>query len=448
MDKIGIAGKAVYTLMTLCYGRFQVDRYLKYINNWENSNEKVRKSIQDRQFLKMVRYAYRHVPFYRNLYSDAGVDMNAINDIQDIGKLPIVHKEQLRNAALKSIRPPLWIKPLAAKVSTTGSSGAPFSFYRSKETLFINGAQLFTYLDHWGLSGERKIYFLLHFVDPTLCINLPSRNSYSIFNKRHSVNPDQPIEKIIQIIEADKPDCLLTYPSTLEDLTDYLRERNQKINQAIVFATGGEMLTNRLKNKLNRVFTNHGIYDLYNAMEMGMMAYETPDHNGLHINDYAVVIEKGEKIMDAGGECYFKPIMTNLWNFATPLIRYDGIDDLLQFAEDQSAFAGGKETINGIHGRKSERIIDRKNHAISACVLMTALADLKEVSRFQFVQSTPGEICFRYIPSPTCHHSRVQTVVSGVFQHLFVDSMNLSFEQVDHIERIGVFGKYPILVRE
>lgn len=448
MNRIGIIEKTIYTLAMLCYGRYQVDQYARYINNWENSNEKARQVIQDRQFLKVVRYAYRHVPFYRNLYDHAGVDLNAINSVYDLEKLPIVHKEQLRHASTQATRPPVWKKPLSVKVSTSGSSGVPFSFYRSKETLFINGAQLFTYLDHWGLNGKRKIYFLLHFADPTFCINLPERSSYSIFNKRHAINPDLSVEQIIEIIETDTPDCLIAHPGKLEDLADYLMETNHAIRHVIVFATGGEMLTKRLKNKLNQVFPRHAIYDFYNTMEMGMIAFEGPDHDGLHINDYAVVVERGEEVFDFDGQCYFKPIMTNLWNFSTPLIRYDGIDDLLKFSKDESPFAYGRESIVNLHGRKSEKIIGNQNNSVTACVLMTSFADLADVSRFQFVQRIPGEICFRYTPARFCNHDRVRAVVTDVLNRFFHDSLSISFEKVDHIQKIGISGKYPILIRE
>jgi len=446
MDKIGIAEKAVYTLAMLCYGCFRVNQYVTYINNWKNTNEKARQAMQDRQFLSVVRHAYHHVPFYRNLYRHAGVDITAISGIRDIVKLPIVHKEQLRNASAKEKRPPVWRKPFSVRVSTSGSSGEPFSFYRSEETLFINGAQLLTYLDHWGLRGKRKIYFLLHFADPTFCINLPQRSSYSVFNQSNAINPDLPTEKILRIIEWDKPDCLIAHPSKLEDLVDYLIEMNHLIDHAIVFATGGEVLTQRLKNKLNRVFPQHSIYDFYNTMEMGMIAYESPDHGGMHINDYAVVVEKGEKVFDFKGEYYFKPIMTNLWNFSTPLIRYDGVDDLLQFSEDKSSFAYGKEAITSLHGRRSERISGSRNNWISACVLMSAFADLTDVSRFQFVQSTPGQVCFRYIPGRTCNPDHVKEAVMDVFKRFFQDSMHVSLEKVDQVEKIGISRKYPILV--
>jgi phenylacetate-CoA ligase len=448
MKKIGIAGKIIYTFIMLFYGQYKVDQFLKYIRNWKNSDEKARQIIQDQQFLKIIRYAYRNVPFYRTLYRNAGVDINSIHGIADIEKLPIVHKEQLRNSNLKTIRPAFWKNPLSVKVSTTGSSGWPFSFYRSKETLFINGAQLLTYFDNWGLRRKKRIYYLLHFADPTFCINLPRRSKYSIFNKRHSISPDLPIEKIIQIIKADTPDCLIGHPSMIEDLTDYLIERNDKITNDIVFATGGEMLTNILKKKLNRVFPNHAIYDFYNSMEMGMMAWESQDHSGLHINDYAVVIEKGESIVDSAGECYSKPIMTNLWNFSTPFIRYDGIDDLLIFSKDKSPFAYGKESIISMQGRKAEKIIDNKNRSVSACVLMTSLSDLTDVRRFQFVHSTPGEICFRYTASQNCNPGHIKKVVTNVFKHFFNDSMKISFEKVDHIQKIGVSGKHPLLVKK
>ena len=75
------------------YGRayWAERRWLVEYDNWslEQKLEHQRKEL-----LKLVRYAVVYSPFYRDLYSD--VDLDAVDSVSSLNKLPIVDKEMLR----------------------------------------------------------------------------------------------------------------------------------------------------------------------------------------------------------------------------------------------------------------------------------------------------------------------------------------------------------------
>ena len=51
----------------------------------------------------------------------------------------------------------------------------------------------------------------------------------------------------------------------------------------ITFATGAEVITDRLRGTIVGVFSCSRAFDLYNVVETGMMAFERGHHDGRHL---------------------------------------------------------------------------------------------------------------------------------------------------------------------
>jgi phenylacetate-CoA ligase len=63
----------------------------------EKMSEKELKELQLRKIRQTVELAYRYSPFYRELYKKAGVKPDDIKTLDDVGKLPFVKKQDLRD---------------------------------------------------------------------------------------------------------------------------------------------------------------------------------------------------------------------------------------------------------------------------------------------------------------------------------------------------------------
>jgi phenylacetate-CoA ligase len=74
-------------------------------------------------------YAYRHVPFYRDLWRAAGVDARKLDSLEDFERLPIIRKNELVQAGER------WANPHRGPVafSTRGTSGDPLLVWLSAE---------------------------------------------------------------------------------------------------------------------------------------------------------------------------------------------------------------------------------------------------------------------------------------------------------------------------
>src|SRR6185503_16423776 len=90
--------------------------------------------------------------------------------------------------------------------------------------------------------------------------------------------------------------------------------------------TVGEMLSPAARRFLQEQFCGR-VYDRYGAEEVGAVAVECSEHNGMHINVESVIVE----VVDAQGLPVAdgqkgKIIITDLLNFNMPFIRYDTRD--------------------------------------------------------------------------------------------------------------------------
>jgi phenylacetate-CoA ligase len=74
-------------------------------------------------------HAFRHVPFYRDLWTGAGVDAGAPRSLEDFERFPIVTKRDLVKAGDR------WVNPRQGRVafSTRGTSGDPLLVWLSAE---------------------------------------------------------------------------------------------------------------------------------------------------------------------------------------------------------------------------------------------------------------------------------------------------------------------------
>lgn len=452
MDRLAGLGKLLYTAYILGPGKGRVERHRRWIEQFRAADWQTKESLQSDQLVKLYRFALRHVPFYREFYRDHGLSADSVHSMADLTKLPIVEKKDLHGIPLSQLKPPLLNRDVMLKASTSGSSGTPFVFYKSRGGFLLNGAQFLLYQQLWGLQKRRKVFWILYNVDPCLSVDLPYSSPYSLFNGSHSIKPDEETDLILAKIRSGRPDLVVAHPSMVEDICDLLLRRDESYPKEIAFATGGEVQTERLKQKCRQAFPEHRLFDFYNSVELGLAAVETERRIGMEINDYAVLIEKRNEVRDGDGTIYQTPVITNLWNFGTPLIRYGGIEDLLRLEEVPDSTDGrgwfGRERITAIIGRASEMIHRPEGKPFSVCILSSAHADLPGVERFQYVQRSPEKLTLRYTPLPGADPGLIAREAEQQTRKLLGNRIEFAVQEVDEIKKRGKSLKFPMLVKE
>ncbi len=196
--------------------------YCKWIQFLRESEGWSREQIQEYQLAELrriVRYAYENTRAYRTLYDSVGMTPEAIQTIGDFGRLPFVEKEMIRDNLEEfsvSVRGRSYI-------TTGGSTGIPFGFYRTKVAFARElASKAYQYYRVGWKEGDRQLVLR--------GLPIPSKNHmkyYPRFNElrcsSYHLVPDW-MEIYRQRAFDFKPDWLKCYPSSGYIFARFLKE--------------------------------------------------------------------------------------------------------------------------------------------------------------------------------------------------------------------------------
>ena len=141
-----------------------------------------------------------------------------------------------------------------------------------------------------------------------------------------------PIEEIVRALNEFQPAMLGGYPSNLELLIDEARAGRLDISPVIIM-TGGEHLSDGLRKELSETFSCY-VQTAYSCTEGGTVACECENRH-FHVNDDWVIVEpvdeNDEPVSD--GVLSDHILLTNLFNYTQPFIRYVVTDRVIMHHE-------------------------------------------------------------------------------------------------------------------
>jgi phenylacetate-CoA ligase len=211
--------------------------------------------------------------------------------------------------------------------------------------------------------------------------------------------PLLPEEKLIKILRFIKPDVLHTFPSILLMLANY---DLSGIAPRLIF-TQGEMVTQHCRDVCSRKF-NAELFETYGSVEFGTLAFECPEHFGLHMltdNAYIEFVdEMGEQVSSGEpGEI----IVTGLHNYSMPLIRYR-IGDVGMPSDERCPCGRSWPIMRSIEGRINDFLTFSDGRKISWLYLLRNILYDEEfrrnmfcVSQYQLIQEKYNKLVFKFV---------------------------------------------------
>lgn len=168
------------------------------------------------------------------------------------------------------------------------------------------------------------------------------------------VEAEQPIGQIVDRLNAiGNVAWIVTYPSMLAILAREKETGRLRIEPAL-FTTGGETLTDDLRERVKRAFPSlkYGIADPYGCTECLALSFEC-SHGRKHVNEDWVILEAVDEAMQPvpDGTLSATVLLTVLANEVQPFIRYD-LGDCVQFDEDSCTCGSPFRSIQ-VEGRQA-----------------------------------------------------------------------------------------------
>ncbi len=209
----------------------------------------------------------------------------------------------------------------------------------------------------------------------------------------------QPLAQLTDALDAYQPTLLATYPTVAEVLADEQAAGNLHLKLQELWS-GGEHLSDAVRAHI-RQYLGCRVREAYGASEFMPIAWEC-DHGALHVNADWVIIEPVDAHLRpaAPDRPSHTTLITNLANFAQPLIRYD-IGDRVTWNSRPCTCGSAFPTVK-VEGRCNDTLAFRDPHGRMVKLLPLALATAVEedagVFGFQLAQTGPASLELRLAP--------------------------------------------------
>ena len=270
------------------------------------------------QAAALLAHAHRHVPFYRERLTRAGLRPGAALTPEAWARILVLTRAELQQAgtALRSEVVP-GQHGRSHEISSSGSTGRPDAL-TLREHLWhgrdfrLRLAAIRPYAAGAADYPGGAVGRIWGRATQQLFANGPS------FSLNISTSAAQQAEWLQRV----RPDYLLTYPSALRDLLLHCRAAGITIPRLREVRTLSETLPPETRSLCREVWGLR-ITDGYSSQENGLLALQCPEAEHYHIQSEAVMLEV---LNEAGEACRPGEIgqvaVTSLHNFAMPLIRY------------------------------------------------------------------------------------------------------------------------------
>lgn len=307
-----------------------------------------------------------------------------------INDFPVINKNLIRGQEneFKSVT---FLNKKTRTVSTSGSTSSALKIVQDKNKAHRNTADSIYFGKLAGFKIGYKLLYLRHWDDhlrkspfTKFIQNIDELEVVNINNKY--------IEKIIKKIEQDpSKKSWLGYPSGFELICKYLDAINSKPIKANIksIITMSESLNSYTKKAMHKYFSAH-VVSRYSNMENGIIAQQRKNSDDFLINtaSFWVEIFKMDQDVLADENELGRIVVTDLYNYATPLIRYDTGD--VGIIDNHAT----PPVLKKIEGRKADIIFNTKGEVVSSFII-TNVVEYEGIIQGQLIQEKEKEYTLR-----------------------------------------------------
>ena len=120
------------------------------------------KELQEIKLRALIQHAYRHVPYYRDQMTRLDIKPEDIRCLEDLQKLPLLSKQNVRENLYFSLLSDNHDKSRIIRVTTSGSTGEPFTCFADQHQLEIRWASTLRSVEWTGYQFGDKQARLWH----------------------------------------------------------------------------------------------------------------------------------------------------------------------------------------------------------------------------------------------------------------------------------------------
>jgi phenylacetate-coenzyme A ligase PaaK-like adenylate-forming protein/putative sterol carrier protein len=435
--------------------------------------------LQQEKFHKMLRHAVDNCPFYRNLYREIDIETASIQELPTIDKTMVMNnfEDIVTDSRLNLAEIRAFLNNLTSRKAiyenefvvgaTSGTTGTPgvfcYSFAEWRTAMLSNtrGMDEVAEKEAQGIltqdGGDGDKYRFAMITSPNIeslsaitAVHLPTWLTIPKVFSTLATN-----EELVEQLNEFQPDIVCGHTSRILDLA-YEQMAGRLRVKLTRISTFAEFLSDAARRLLEEVFETE-VFNRYQASELMNIGWECSRHEGIHVNSDLVLLESVDESNRPvpRGERGSKLLITNLYNYTQPLIRYE-LSDLVTFSTKTCSCGLPFALIDRIEGRNDGILKFKNGKGETICLypydIEMTFSEISDIKSFQVIQKSDSAIEVRVVPTgdPKDAISRVKENVQEelLAKAGLAGAVDVQVEGVEEIPRDRKTGKFRRIINE
>jgi phenylacetate-CoA ligase len=393
-------------------------------------------ALREKRLRAVIRNAYEHVPYYRSLFRSEGISPDEIRTVDDLRKVPVTSKNDLRAGGVERIASEWADLSKCIPSTTSGSSGQPFTVYRTQDEFLKRRLLILAALISIGYGPTDKLML----VGPQRPEKKEFYTRLGLF-REEALPLSMPFEEQIRRMKDFQPSIMWGYTSAIRALIHDLGYPLRELVDPKILITSAEVCDAVLKKRLETDLDAE-IFDFYLAEECGLIAWECPAHNGLHLNSDHFILELGDRGEPSGSGGAGAAFVTSLYGFVMPFIRYD-LGDLIVLSDKKCSCGCSFPLIEHPIGREDDVLILPSGKILSTMQFTWILEQLPAIDQWQVIQESEQHFVLKLVMGSELGQESIQTIQAR-FLDYFAEPVRLDIQFVDYMEHES--GKFKSFI--
>lgn len=422
-------------------------RRREYLHALTSSQWLNRETLREQQWSRVreaVGYAVRHCPYYRERLAAAGSD-GSLRDWAQFRSLPLLTKRDIRENGDKLLSREFRREELV-EARTGGSTGVALTLYFDKRCQEMRNAAAMR-SDRWaGWDIGMKVAAI--WGNPPLADTLKKKLRNLLLDRviyldTMDIN-ERSVRRFVEDWRREKPRAIFGHSHSIYILARQLRDLGVGDLRPEGIVSTSMMLLAPEREFIERVF-HCRVTDRYGCEEVGLIASECEQHNGMHLNVDQVVVEflRDDGSDAAPGE-NASIVVTDLINRGMPLIRYS-VGDMGVPSERACACGRGQPLMERITGRQAD-FLKRPDGSLVAGVSLVerTLTAIPGIEQMQLVQNELSRLSVKLVREDGFGEEG-ESSLRRELQSVFGDDVAVEIQYVGSLDQSPA-GKYRFAI--
>lgn len=391
--------------------------------------------FRDQRIRSVVKHAYESVPFYNRLLREGGINYSDIRGLDDLKRLPILDKEDVRSNLDDMVSRSFDRRHLVRK-HTSGTTGAGLVFYSTKDAECEKWAEAWCANEAIGLERSmRRAYFGGRNIVPASQGSPPfyrfDRCGNQLLMSAFHMN-EAGFESFLDGFEKYRPVWIHGFPSSICAFARYLVDNGIRLPREVEFVTlSSENVTEWQESLIHEAF---GVLPYQNyAQTEGVATFRERRDHSMYVSEDVAAVE-----FEPVGDGLCRVIGTTLVNYGMPLLRYD-TGDLATWEQDSLG-----RRIMTLDGRSEDNLLLPDGTVLRRLDFL--FKDQTNIEASQIVQTSRDHLKVKIVPGKRFSEEDYRAL-EDAFNARLVGKIGFDIVRVESIPKTAS-GKMKFVVSE